>query len=85
MADEHELEVAEEPELPLPPLLVHGEDDGVVPYSQYELMVSRARGAGVEIETLSFPEAGHGFDKPQDEQAYYDAVVDFLARHNPAE
>ncbi len=25
MADEHELEVAEEPELPLPPLLVHGE------------------------------------------------------------
>ncbi len=68
-----------------PVLLVHGEEDSVVPYDQYELMVSRARGAGVELETLSFEEAGHGFDKPEDEQAYYDAVVDFLARHNPAD
>jgi hypothetical protein len=39
MADEHELEVAEEPELPLPPLLVHGEgfitrrDGTVVPFT----------------------------------------------------
>ena len=68
-----------------PVLLVHGEEDNVVPYDQYELMVSRAQSAGVELETLSFEEAGHGFDKPEDEQAYYDAVVDFLVRHNPAD
>ena len=68
-----------------PVLLVHGEEDEVVPYSQYELMVSRAERDGIELETLSFENAGHGFDKPEDEQAYYDAILDFLGRHNPAD
>lgn len=68
-----------------PVLLVHGEEDSIVPYDQYELMVSRARSANVELETLSFEEAGHGFDRPEDEQAYYDAIIDFLGRHNPAD
>lgn len=68
-----------------PVLLVHGEEDNVVPYDQYELMVDRADDADIEIETLSFEEAAHGFTRPEDEQAYYDAVVDFLERHNPAD
>ncbi len=68
-----------------PLLLVHGEDDDVVPFSQYELMVSRAERAGVDIETLTFEDTGHGFTTPETEQAYYDAILDFLARHNPAD
>ncbi|GGD55127.1 prolyl oligopeptidase family serine peptidase [Erythrobacter arachoides] len=68
-----------------PVLLVHGEDDRTVPYTQYELMVGRANRAGVEIETLSLEDTGHGFADPVHEQAYYDAVVAFLARHNPAD
>lgn len=68
-----------------PVLLMHGEEDEIVPYNQYELMVDRADDANVELETLSFEEAGHGFSNPEDEEAYYDAIVDFLARHNPAD
>ncbi|APE28300.1 alpha/beta hydrolase family protein [Aurantiacibacter gangjinensis] len=68
-----------------PLLLVHGEEDDIVPHDQYRLMVSRAESAGVEIETLSFPDAGHGFDTPEDEQRYYDTLLAFLARHNPAD
>lgn len=68
-----------------PVLLVHGEVDNRVPFSQYELMVDRADDADIELETLTFPESGHGFNSAADETAYYDAVVDFLARHNPAD
>ena len=68
-----------------PLLLAHGEEDTRVPYAQYELMVGRARRAGIPLETMSIPNTGHGFSNPAYEQAYYDAVVDFLARHNPAD
>ncbi|WP_271078276.1 alpha/beta hydrolase family protein [Aurantiacibacter sp. MUD61] len=68
-----------------PVLLVHGEEDEIVPYDQYELMLSRANRAEVDIETLSFEESGHSFDGPEDEQAYFDAALDFLERHNPAD
>lgn len=68
-----------------PVLLVHGEEDNRVPFDQYELMVSRASRANIPLETLSLPESGHGFAGAEDEQAWYDALVDFLARHNPAD
>lgn len=68
-----------------PLLLVHGEEDDIVPFSQYELMVSRAERADIEIETLTFEESGHNFTSEEDEQAYYDAITAFLAEHNPAD
>ncbi|WP_340589298.1 alpha/beta hydrolase family protein [Erythrobacter alti] len=68
-----------------PVLLVHGEKDNRVPFDQFELMVGRADNAGIELETLALEDSGHGFYNPEDEQAYYDAIVDFLARHNPAD
>lgn len=68
-----------------PLLLVHGEKDTRVPFDQYELMVTRAGRADIPLETLVLAESGHGFWNPEDEQAYYDAVLAFLARHNPAD
>lgn len=68
-----------------PVLLVHGEEDNRVPFNQFELMVDRAEDADIELETLTFEESGHGFNSAEDETAYYDAVVDFLQRHNPAD
>ncbi len=68
-----------------PVLLVHGERDSRVPFRQHELMVDRADDADIELETLELEDSGHGFYNPEDEQAYYDAIVDFLARHNPAD
>ena len=68
-----------------PVLLAHGEKDTRVPFDQYRLMTSRAKGAGVTLETLELPESGHSFSSEEDELAWYDALVDFLARHNPAD
>ncbi|MEL1250736.1 alpha/beta hydrolase family protein [Aurantiacibacter gilvus] len=68
-----------------PVLLAHGERDSRVPYDQFELMEDRADDAEVELETLSLEESGHGFTSDEDRQAWYDALVDFLARHNPAD
>ena len=66
-----------------PVLLAHGEKDTRVPFVQYTLMMHRAKGAAVPPETLVLPESGHGFSSEEDELAWYDALVDFLARHNP--
>lgn len=68
-----------------PLLLVHGEQDTRVPFTQFELMVSRANRNDIRIETLALEESGHGFWNSEDEQAYYDALLDFLDRHNPAD
>lgn len=68
-----------------PVLLAHGEEDNRVPFDQYELMVSRARGAGKPLETLALPESGHSFTRAEDQQAWYDALIAFLERHNPAD
>ena len=68
-----------------PFLLAHGALDTRVPFDQYELMVGRARRADVEIETLVLDDSGHGFWNEEDEKAYYDALLDFLERHNPAD
>jgi dipeptidyl aminopeptidase/acylaminoacyl peptidase len=38
---------------------------------------------GAEFVVLD--KSGHGFASPEDEQAWYDALVGFLARHNPAD
>jgi hypothetical protein len=36
-----------------------------------------------EVSYLELEEAAHGFAKVEDEQAWYDALVGFLERHNP--
>ncbi len=68
-----------------PVLLAHGEEDNTVPFNQFTLMVSRAENADVELETLVLEESGHNFAGVDDEQAWYDALVEFLERHNPAD
>lgn len=67
-----------------PVLLVHGKLDANVPFSQFETMrraIERARIPGAEFLVLE--NAGHGFFAPEDEQAWYDALIAFLAKHNP--
>ncbi len=67
-----------------PVLLAHGKKDSNVPFKQFELMrdaIGRARVDGAEFVVLD--NSGHGFATPQDEQTWYDALLAFLARHNP--
>ena len=67
-----------------PLLLAHGRRDGRVPFSQFELMQDRAERAGVALETLVLEQSGHAFSGPDEQQAWYDALLAFLDRHNPA-
>jgi dipeptidyl aminopeptidase/acylaminoacyl peptidase len=68
-----------------PVLLAHGMKDSRVPFTQFNDLKNSAKEAGIPIETLSFPEAGHGFSRPEDEQRWYETLGAFLQRHNPAQ
>jgi len=67
-----------------PVLLVHGKKDRTVLFSQFELMRDGLVAARVrDAQFVVLGESGHGFASPADEQAWYDALIGFLARHNP--
>ncbi len=71
-------------EVTRPVLLAHGKKDRTVLFSQFEIMrdaLTRARVTDTQFVVID--EAGHGFFKPEDEQAWYDALIGFLIRHNP--
>jgi dipeptidyl aminopeptidase/acylaminoacyl peptidase len=77
--------VARAETLDRPLLLAHGTKDVVVPFSQYNLFEKATRTAPVKPETLVIKDEGHSFSKAENEQRWYDALVAFLAKHNPAE
>ena len=66
-------------------LLAHGDKDSTVPFSQFRIMRDAAAQAKVPLDLLVFPGEGHGFDKPQDEQKWYESLDAFLSKNNPAE
>lgn len=68
-----------------PVLLAHGTDDTNVPFSQFNRFRDAARAAPVQPVTLVIEGEGHSFSKPENEQQWYDALVAFLAEHNPAD
>lgn len=59
-----------------PTLLVHGTDDGIVPYEAMAVSEKALAAAGVPVETLTCPGVGHTID-----QAGLAAGGRFLARH----
>ncbi|MBN8502330.1 MAG: S9 family peptidase [Sphingomonadales bacterium] len=66
-----------------PVLVVHGERDFNVPFKQYTALKAAAATAGKPIETLTFPDEGHGFDKQANEGRWLDTLEAFLTKHNP--
>lgn len=69
-----------------PVLLVHGRRDSNVPFRQFEIMRKAMEKAKVaDAEYVVFERSGHGFAGTEDEQAWYDALLQFLGRHNPAD
>lgn len=68
-----------------PLLLAHGTKDIVVPFSQYNIFEKASRTAPVPPQTMVIKDEGHSFSKPENEQQWYDALSDFLAKHNPAD
>jgi dipeptidyl aminopeptidase/acylaminoacyl peptidase len=73
-------------DLTRPVLLAHGRKDSTVPFTQFRGMRNALQQAGTpQVQYLELEEAGHGFSRTEDEQAWYDALIGFLARHNPAD
>lgn len=66
-----------------PCLLMHGDADVLVPYQQSVLMQTALMAAGVPVELLRIPGAGHGPDFPgaANPPDYLAAMVAWLDRH----
>ena len=47
-----------------PVLLVHGEDDAVVPFASMQTAAEALAGIGVAVETFARPGLAHGIDGP---------------------
>ncbi|MGI8943122.1 MAG: alpha/beta hydrolase family protein [Qipengyuania sp.] len=67
-----------------PVLLAHGKRDIVVPFKQYEELVQAADKASVPIEKLELDD-DHHLSKAENERAWFDALLAFLDKHNPAD
>jgi dipeptidyl aminopeptidase/acylaminoacyl peptidase len=63
-----------------PVLLIHGDDDRNVAFSQTVMLVRRLRDQGVEFEQLIFPDEIHDFLRHQDWLRAYHAGADFFDR-----
>ena len=64
-----------------PVLLIHGDDDRNVPFSQTVSLVEALRKQGVQFEELIFPDEIHDFLLHRDWLAAYHASADFFDRH----
>lgn len=64
-----------------PLLLVHGEDDRRVPIAHATRMRDALKAAGHPPEWVSYPEEGHGFNKPEDQLDFARRVDVFLAKY----
>ena len=64
-----------------PVLLIHGDDDRNVPFSETVTLVEALRRQGVEFEQLIFPDDVHDFLIHSHWLEAYHAAADFLRRH----
>jgi dipeptidyl aminopeptidase/acylaminoacyl peptidase len=70
--------------LTVPLLIGHGERDQRVPVDQSRDLVRALTRRHATLESVFYPEAGHGFTKPSDSADFLRRIEAFLARHNPA-
>ncbi|QXD13969.1 prolyl oligopeptidase family serine peptidase [Rhodocaloribacter litoris] len=68
-----------------PVLLIHGDDDRNVPFSESVDLAEALRRQGVSFEQLVFPDEVHGFLLHRSWTAAYEAAADFLIRHLKAD
>jgi acetyl esterase/lipase/photosystem II stability/assembly factor-like uncharacterized protein len=67
-----------------PPFLVmHGEEDGMVPIDQSEALAEGLKSSGVEVTFIRVPGAGHGYGSPEDEVSdnFLSPTLNFLNQH----
>jgi dipeptidyl aminopeptidase/acylaminoacyl peptidase len=64
-----------------PVLLIHGDDDRNVPFSETVDLIEQLRRRGVPVEQLVFPDEVHGFLRHDRWVQAYEATAEYLARH----
>jgi len=64
-----------------PLLIVHGENDSRVPVGEARQIAGAIEANGGVVETLIFPDEGHGISKLDNRLIYYRTMVDFLDEH----
>ncbi len=64
-----------------PLLVMHGEDDPVVPVEQSRSFVDRCVEAGGDVELVVYEGEGHGFRRPENQLDEYRRMHSFLATH----
>lgn len=64
-----------------PVLLIHGDDDRNVPFSQTVMLAEALRKQNVQFEELIFPDEIHGFLTEKRWLEAYHATADFLGKH----
>jgi len=68
----------------IPILLVHGDDDRVVPPVHSKAMAQKLKAAGKDVTYIAQPQGDHHFSRTEDRLEFLKALEMFLAKHNPA-
>lgn len=67
----------------IPILLIHGENDGVVPAKQSEIMEKALRTANKSVRYVVLEESGHSYRAEGQEEREYEEILSFLSTHLP--
>ncbi len=65
----------------VPVLLIHGEDDDIVPIDQSKRMEKALRAAGKDVQFVTVEDEGHHFSKPESDLKLLTELEAFLAKH----
>ncbi|OYX51919.1 MAG: S9 family peptidase [Sphingomonas sp. 32-66-10] len=68
----------------IPVLIMHGEEDRVVPIIQSRVMAQKLKSAGKDVTYIVQPLGDHHFSRQQDRLEFLKEMEAFLAKHNPA-
>jgi dipeptidyl aminopeptidase/acylaminoacyl peptidase len=68
----------------IPVLIMHGEEDRVVPIIQSRVMAQKLKSAGKDVTYVVQPLGDHHFSRQQDRLEFLKEMEAFLAKHNPA-
>jgi dipeptidyl aminopeptidase/acylaminoacyl peptidase len=66
-----------------PVLLLHGKEDGIVPFDQSKRMVKAMEKAGKPVRLVELPDSGHTYMSDEDERVFYDEMLGFLQTNLP--
>jgi dipeptidyl aminopeptidase/acylaminoacyl peptidase len=67
----------------VPVLLIHAQDDVVIPFEQSQIMYDALRHAGKPVELVTLPHEDHLLSSSETRLLMLQKSVDFLRAHNP--